>query len=262
MPESPSQNENEPNALKTIKKYDIFLTNAELNKPRPDMAALAYIAGYCAHAALERQPCDDYRDILTVTERELQNSDYVLIDSISQGDQRIPGTAKPDGKNHRERNMLLFASRQTTESLRVTLMLVLDIIDGLHKAGIPYILTRFFGVVRSFHGDDDHPTIVQFGQEHHGRKTAKPGRCGRVGNLKHSDKNRFHMATTSPSCRRDPQSPANTSKPELSRLDKTGTLPCSSSKHTPSSAATFSLQDALAKSRKEAEAAKVEAQAA
>ncbi|KAL3199749.1 hypothetical protein MRX96_053693, partial [Rhipicephalus microplus] len=23
---------------------------------------------------------------------------------------------------------------------------------------------RFFGVVRSFHGDDDHPTIVQFSQ--------------------------------------------------------------------------------------------------
>ncbi|KAL1468080.1 hypothetical protein MTO96_041712, partial [Rhipicephalus appendiculatus] len=76
-------------------------------------------------------------------------------------------------KNHRERNMLLFASRQTTESLRVTLMSVLDIIDELHKAGIPYILTaklnqdpleRFFGVVRSFHGDDDHPTIVQFSQ--------------------------------------------------------------------------------------------------
>ncbi|KAH8040202.1 hypothetical protein HPB51_009750 [Rhipicephalus microplus] len=44
-------------------------------------------------------------------------------------------------KNHRERNMLLFASRQTTESLRVTLMSVLDIIDGLHKAGIPYNLT-------------------------------------------------------------------------------------------------------------------------
>ncbi|KAL3224804.1 hypothetical protein MRX96_049415 [Rhipicephalus microplus] len=123
MPESPSQNENEPNALKTIKKYDIFLTNAELNKPRPDMAALAYIAGYCAHAALERQPCDDYRDILTVTERELQNSDYVLIDSISQGGLKLS-----------------------------------------RRAVIHAVLCRFFGVVRSFHGDDDHPTIVQFGQ--------------------------------------------------------------------------------------------------
>uniref|UniRef100_L7M2V9 Transposable element P transposase-like RNase H C-terminal domain-containing protein n=1 Tax=Rhipicephalus pulchellus TaxID=72859 RepID=L7M2V9_RHIPC len=51
--------------------------------------------------------------------------------------------------------MLLFASRQTTESLRVTLMSVLHAHVGFQ---------RFFGVVRSFHGNDDHPTIVQFSQ--------------------------------------------------------------------------------------------------
>lgn len=44
-------------------------------------------------------------------------------------------------ENHRHRNMLLFASRQTTESLRVTLLSVLDTIDELHKSGIPYVLT-------------------------------------------------------------------------------------------------------------------------
>ncbi|KAH8020274.1 hypothetical protein HPB51_025764 [Rhipicephalus microplus] len=75
--------------------------------------------------------------------------------------------------NHNTKNTLLFASRQTTESLRVTLLSITDIIDELHKAGVPYVLTaklnqdpleRFFGIVRSFHGDDDHPTIIQFSQ--------------------------------------------------------------------------------------------------
>ncbi|KAH9367171.1 hypothetical protein HPB48_014753 [Haemaphysalis longicornis] len=63
--------------------------------------------------------------------------------------------------NHNTKNTLLLASRQTTESLRVTLLSIIDIIDELHKAGVPY---RFFGIVRSFHGDDDHPTIIQFSQ--------------------------------------------------------------------------------------------------
>ncbi|KAH8026327.1 hypothetical protein HPB51_019566 [Rhipicephalus microplus] len=75
--------------------------------------------------------------------------------------------------NHNMKNTLLFASRQITESLRVSLLSIIDIIDELHKAGVPYVLTaklnqdpleRFFGIVRSFHGDDDHPTIIQFSQ--------------------------------------------------------------------------------------------------
>lgn len=93
MPESHCQNENEPNAEETIRKYGIRLTNAELNKPRQDMPALVYIAGYCAHAALKRQPCDDCRDILTIAERELEESDHVLIDSISRGGLKFPQPA-------------------------------------------------------------------------------------------------------------------------------------------------------------------------
>ncbi|XP_070390928.1 uncharacterized protein [Dermacentor albipictus] len=74
--------------------------------------------------------------------------------------------------NCHHRNTLMFASRQTTEALRVTLM-SLDIIDELHEAGVPYLptvklnqdpLEKIFGVVRSFHGDDDHPSVVQFSQ--------------------------------------------------------------------------------------------------
>ncbi|KAH7973296.1 hypothetical protein HPB52_023361 [Rhipicephalus sanguineus] len=70
-------------------------------------------------------------------------------------------------------NTRMFASQMTMESLRVTLMSVLDIITFLHSRDVPYVLTaklnqdpleRFFGVVRSFGGDEDHPTITHFGQ--------------------------------------------------------------------------------------------------
>lgn len=44
-------------------------------------------------------------------------------------------------RNHCNRNMLLFASRQTVESLRVTLLSILDIIDELLEEGVPYVLT-------------------------------------------------------------------------------------------------------------------------
>ncbi|KAH6919924.1 hypothetical protein HPB50_029086 [Hyalomma asiaticum] len=66
-----------------------------------------------------------------------------------------------------------FASQMTMESLRVTLMSVLDIITLLHSKDVPYVLTaklnqdpleRFFGVVRSFGEDEDHPTITHFSQ--------------------------------------------------------------------------------------------------
>ncbi|KAH9379295.1 hypothetical protein HPB48_006995 [Haemaphysalis longicornis] len=71
------------------------------------------------------------------------------------------------------RNVKLFASAQTVESIRVTLMSVLSIIDFLHSKGVNYILTaslnqdpleRFFGLVRSFGGDEDHPTVTKFSQ--------------------------------------------------------------------------------------------------
>ncbi|XP_075535616.1 uncharacterized protein LOC142571250 [Dermacentor variabilis] len=67
----------------------------------------------------------------------------------------------------------LFASRQTIESLRVTLMSVLSLVEFLFNQGVGYILTAslnqdplepFFELVRSFGGDEDHPTVTKFGQ--------------------------------------------------------------------------------------------------
>ncbi|KAK8780202.1 hypothetical protein V5799_018457 [Amblyomma americanum] len=59
------------------------------------------------------------------------------------------------------------------ESLRVTLMSVLSLIEFSHSRGVSYVFTaslnqdpleRFFGLVRSFGGDEDHPTVTNFGQ--------------------------------------------------------------------------------------------------
>ncbi|KAH7964589.1 hypothetical protein HPB51_027173 [Rhipicephalus microplus] len=89
------------------------------------------------------------------------------------GDRRLPVMLNETERNSIEKNTKLFASQLTTESLRVTLMSVLDIITLLLDKDVRYVLTaklnqdpleRFFGVVRSFGGDEDHPTIVHFGQ--------------------------------------------------------------------------------------------------
>ncbi|KAK8772159.1 hypothetical protein V5799_024595 [Amblyomma americanum] len=76
-------------------------------------------------------------------------------------------------KNSMEEGLKLFASQLTTESLRVTLLSVLDIIEFLLDQGAHYVLTaklnqdpleRHFGLVRSFGGDESHPTVVNFTQ--------------------------------------------------------------------------------------------------
>lgn len=90
MPESSSACRTEPNAEMLISKYNIQLTSSELQRPRQDTPALVYIAGYCAYAALKRQPCDDCRDLLTIASRELERSDHVLIDNMSRGGLKFP----------------------------------------------------------------------------------------------------------------------------------------------------------------------------
>ncbi|KAH6945245.1 hypothetical protein HPB50_007658 [Hyalomma asiaticum] len=65
----------------------------------------------------------------------------------------------------------MFASQVTMESLRVTLTSILDLTKDLLAKGARYVLTgklnqdpleRFFGITRSFGGDEDHPTILSF----------------------------------------------------------------------------------------------------
>ncbi|KAG0443318.1 hypothetical protein HPB47_015049 [Ixodes persulcatus] len=82
-------------------------------------------------------------------------------------------------RNHMSRGTAMFALQITIESLRVTLASVRDVITDLLSKGAEFVLTgklnqdlfeissriflnRFFGMTRSFGGDEDHPTIVSF----------------------------------------------------------------------------------------------------
>ncbi|KAK8764077.1 hypothetical protein V5799_033306 [Amblyomma americanum] len=76
-------------------------------------------------------------------------------------------------RNAADKGLKLFASQLTTESLRVTLLSTLDIVQYLLGQGAHYVLTaklnqdpleRHFGLVRSFGGDESHPTVVNFTQ--------------------------------------------------------------------------------------------------
>lgn len=85
-----SKQEKEPCAEFLIKKYKVSLSESEIKKPREDMPALVYIAGFHAHAALRRHPCDDCSSQLTIKEREVKPSDHVLIDDMSRGGLKFP----------------------------------------------------------------------------------------------------------------------------------------------------------------------------
>ncbi|CAG7826113.1 unnamed protein product, partial [Allacma fusca] len=64
-----------------------------------------------------------------------------------------------------------FASAVTLESLRVTIRSSIEILEFLFNLGFSYVLTnklnqdcleKFFGIIRSMGGNDDHPTILNF----------------------------------------------------------------------------------------------------
>lgn len=74
-------------------------------------------------------------------------------------------------QNHISKGTVMFASQVTMEFLRVTLASVRDLTKDLLARGERYMLTgklnqdpleSFFGMTRSFGGDEDRPTILSF----------------------------------------------------------------------------------------------------
>lgn len=60
MPLSLEPKEQKLDAEMLIAKYGIKLTQSDLKASQNDVPALAYIADYCAHAAIKRQACEDW----------------------------------------------------------------------------------------------------------------------------------------------------------------------------------------------------------
>lgn len=90
MPLSLQPKEQKLDAEMLIAKYGIKLTQSELRASQIDVPALPYIADYCAHAAIKCQPCEDCQSQLIITDRELQQSEHVVIDSIGRGGLKFP----------------------------------------------------------------------------------------------------------------------------------------------------------------------------
>ncbi|CAN8014218.1 unnamed protein product [Ixodes persulcatus] len=90
MPLSLELKEQKLDAEMLIAKYSIKLTQRNLKASQNDVPALAYISGYSAHAAIKRQPCEDCQSQLIITDRELQQSEHVLLDCMSRGALKFP----------------------------------------------------------------------------------------------------------------------------------------------------------------------------
>ncbi|KAH8025801.1 hypothetical protein HPB51_012123 [Rhipicephalus microplus] len=112
-------------------------------------------------------------------------------------------------ENHITNGTVMFASQVTMESLRVTLASVRDLITDLLSKGARYVLTsklnqdpleRFFGVTRSYGGDEDHPTLISFAHIYRLLSLYTPiGTCV-TGNV--SDEQTFVLATVADSMKR------------------------------------------------------------
>lgn len=90
MPLSLEPKEQELDSEMLIAKYAIKLTQSDLKASQTDVPALAYIAGYCVHAAIKRQSCEDCQSRLMITDQELQQSEHVPIDNMSRGGLEFP----------------------------------------------------------------------------------------------------------------------------------------------------------------------------
>ncbi|KAH9374777.1 hypothetical protein HPB48_000947 [Haemaphysalis longicornis] len=90
MPLSFEPKEQELDAEMLTAKYAIKLTQRDLKASQTEALALAYIAGSCAHAAIKCQQSEDCQSQIIITDREQQQSEHVLIYSMSRGGLMVP----------------------------------------------------------------------------------------------------------------------------------------------------------------------------
>ncbi|XP_077556947.1 uncharacterized protein LOC144170810 [Haemaphysalis longicornis] len=112
-------------------------------------------------------------------------------------------------ESHVTKGTVMFASQVTMESLRVTLASVRDLIGDLLSKGARFVLTgklnqdpleRFFGVTRSYGGDEDHPTLISFSHIYRLLSLYTPISTCVTGNVK--EEHTFVLATVADSMKR------------------------------------------------------------
>lgn len=77
-------------AAKLVEDHGVKITADDIKKKEPNMPAITYIAGFCAHAALKKLPCEACALNLTTEERELQLDRNILIENLSRGALKFP----------------------------------------------------------------------------------------------------------------------------------------------------------------------------
>lgn len=77
-------------AAKLVEDHGIKITADDIKRKEPNMPAIMYIAGFCAHAALKKLPCESCALNLTTEQRELQLDRNILIENLSRGALKFP----------------------------------------------------------------------------------------------------------------------------------------------------------------------------
>ncbi|XP_037510196.2 uncharacterized protein LOC119386976 [Rhipicephalus sanguineus] len=77
-------------AAKVIEEYGIKVTEEDVKSKEESLPAIVYIAGYCAHAALRKIPCEDCAANITRRDRDMPMGDDMLIEGLTRGALKFP----------------------------------------------------------------------------------------------------------------------------------------------------------------------------
>lgn len=71
-------------------EYGIKIADCDIKNKESSLAVITYIAGFCAHAALKKLPCEYCAMNITSEDREIQLERNVLIENLSRGALKFP----------------------------------------------------------------------------------------------------------------------------------------------------------------------------
>nr|XP_037270520.1 uncharacterized protein LOC119162149 [Rhipicephalus microplus] len=71
-------------------EYGVRISDCDIKNKESNLAVITYIAGFCAHAALKKLPCEYCAMNITSQDREIQLERNVLIENLSRGALKFP----------------------------------------------------------------------------------------------------------------------------------------------------------------------------
>ncbi|XP_077498110.1 uncharacterized protein LOC144108803 [Amblyomma americanum] len=77
-------------AIVDTDNFSVVITEDDITRSKCDMDVIAYIAGYCAHAALKKLSCSSCASAVVVEDRILEAEDMSMIIHLSRGGLKFP----------------------------------------------------------------------------------------------------------------------------------------------------------------------------